>query len=131
MYEKAEEDYNLSVFFKNNTHNSSDPDDYMAIDFDIYEDGDKIASVWGSTKKDVDWDCDHAEILWGDDDEKGECLICGALCDWHWEEDVVDEGHDDDGNYTCQTANIRVPHDFYWAKTPSAYIKYILDKYEF
>lgn len=29
--------------------------------------------------------CEHEDIEWGDDDERGECQACGATCDWHYE----------------------------------------------
>lgn len=53
-----------------------------------------------------DVDCPHESIEWGDDDERGECLDCGATCDWHWAKDVV-EGEDCDGNYTAKEVNVR------------------------
>lgn len=34
--------------------------------------------------------CEHENIEWGDDDERGECKDCGATCDWHWVKDVDD-----------------------------------------
>ena len=47
---------------------------------------------------------------------QGECAICGATCDWHYEKEVVNEGHDEDGNYTCQVEKERVPHEWYFPK---------------
>ena len=66
--------------------------DREPIDFTI-RDGrnDVIASVWGSNPfNDVDIDCEHGFVEYGDDiDEQGECPICGAVCDWHYETDGV------------------------------------------
>ena len=44
--------------------------------------------------------CTHPEesIEFGEDDERGECKLCGATCDWHWENDVYDGGDQGDGN---------------------------------
>ena len=31
--------------------------------------------------------CEHEEVIYGDDDERGTCKQCGATCDWHWGDD--------------------------------------------
>lgn len=31
--------------------------------------------------------CEHEEVIYGDDYERGTCKQCGATCDWHWEDD--------------------------------------------
>lgn len=68
--------------------------------------------------------CDHPEHLveYGDDDERGVCPICGATCDWTWELDVVNEGHDEDGEYYCQTGQVRVPTEWHEPKKPGGVI---------
>lgn len=50
--------------------------------------------------------CDHTDIEYGDDDERGECLACGAECDWHW------ELNESDGREIW----VREPHDWHWEK---------------
>ena len=52
--------------------------------------------------------CEHTDIEWGDDDERGVCQECKATCDWHWEEGVVDEGHDESGAYYAHIGRMRV-----------------------
>lgn len=34
--------------------------------------------------------CEHINITYGDDDERGVCDDCGAACDWHYERDEVE-----------------------------------------
>ena len=31
--------------------------------------------------------CEHENIEFGDDDERGLCTDCGLTCTWHWESD--------------------------------------------
>lgn len=83
--------------------------EYLANKYGMLNEG------WGYEIKldGILWECDHEDIEFGEDDERGECKVCGATCDWHWETDVVNEGHDDDGNYTCQTAKVRVPDEWH------------------
>lgn len=75
------------------TLRESDSQDRELIDFEICDDDDNVAWVWGGTPDDVEVECNHPYqcIEWGDDDERGECKLCGATCDWSYEED--DEGH--------------------------------------
>ena len=57
------------------------------IDFSITEDGDTVCEVWGSEPwKDVNITCQHPYqcIDFSDDDEMGECELCGAQCYWCW-----------------------------------------------
>lgn len=68
----------------------SESEDREPIDFSIEDDQDNVCWVWGSEPfKDVQVECDHPYqcIDWGDDDEMGECELCGAQCYWHWESD--------------------------------------------
>lgn len=110
--------YGLEVKWnKREGGNSDDPDDYLPIDFTI-EDGDyTVATVWGTDpENDLEIECEHPEefIEFGDDeDECGECKICGAQCDWHWTTDVVDEGHDEDGVYFARTGKVREITNWY------------------
>lgn len=66
----------------------SDSEDREPIDFAIEDDNDNVCWVWGSEPwTDIQVECDHPYqcIDWGDDDEMGECELCGAQCHWHWE----------------------------------------------
>lgn len=106
------EQYGLTIY-------ESEAPDREVIDFSVYDSdrGDNVAWVWGGgdtvavDNKEYNYDyeveCDH-KIEWGDDDERGYCVVCGKECDWHYENQVVDEGKDEDGNYTCRTADVRV-----------------------
>lgn len=71
----------------------SEAKDREAIDFEIRskKTDELYATVWGSEPwNDVQIDCDHELVEWGDDDEQGECILCGATCDWHYE---MDDGY--------------------------------------
>lgn len=82
----------------------SEAPDRETVDFDVRdsETDERYATVWGSGEivavdderyePDIEIDCDHPFIEWGDDDERGVCEICGATCDWHWVKDVSDMG---------------------------------------
>lgn len=103
-------EYGLTIF-------ESEADDREVVDFSVYSDEleDNVAWAWGEiiatdNKEyipDYEVECSH-QVEWGDDDEMGYCVVCGQACRWHWEKDVVDEGHDEDGNYTCKTGEVRV-----------------------
>lgn len=62
----------------------SDSPEREEIDFSIEDGDDNVAWVWGTPDK-LDWECNHPyeAIEFGDRDEQGECLLCGAMCDWH------------------------------------------------
>lgn len=64
----------------------SDNPERLPIDFSIEDDDDNICWVWGKNVDDVEVECNHPYqcIDWGDDDECGECELCGAQCEWHW-----------------------------------------------
>lgn len=67
----------------------SDNPERQLIDFDISDEEDNVAWVWGDSLEDAEVECNHPYqcIEWGDEDEQGECVLCGATCDWHYEED--------------------------------------------
>ena len=72
----------------------SDDPEREAIDFTVEDEEDNVAYVWGSEPwNDIQVECNHPYqcIEFGDHDEQGECLLCGAMCDWHGEPD--EEGH--------------------------------------
>lgn len=83
----------------------NEADDREPIDFEIRDDhGELYATVWGSNPRDdVQIDCEHDIVEYEDDETQGECVICGAVCDWHYEDDG--EGHQE-----------RVPHEWYTPK---------------
>ena len=83
----------------------SEAENREPIDFEIRDDNDELyATVWGSDPwNDVQIDCEHGFIEYDDDETVGECPICGATCDWHWQTSA------DDG-YTIKE---RVPHEWY------------------
>ena len=113
--------YGLKVYWHNDSrHNSSDPDDYEPIDFSIEDGEDNVAWVWGSEPfNDVQIECNHpyeCVDFGNDENECGECQICGAQCDWHWVYDVVDEGHDMDGRYYAKEGEVREITEWYYPK---------------
>lgn len=55
-------------------------------------------------------DCEHIDIEWGDDDERGVCRDCGAQCDWHYEKEVIDNYPD-----SIKEVEVRVPHEWHEA----------------
>lgn len=67
----------------------SEADDREPIDFEIRDDrGELYATVWGShPTDDVQIDCEHDIVEYEDDETQGECVLCGATCDWHYEYD--------------------------------------------
>lgn len=72
----------------------SDDPDSEPIDEVIYDGEDEVAFVYGSEPfKDVQVECDHPNqcIDFGDGEEQGECLLCGATCDYHYE---MDDDHE-------------------------------------
>ena len=113
------EQYGLTIY-------ESEAPDREVIDFSVYDSDldDSVAWVWGA-KDDYEVECNH-NIEYGDDDERGYCVICGKECDWHYENEVVNEGEDSDGNYYCQTADVRVPHE--WHEGDGGIIKQYIDE---
>lgn len=72
------------------TIEESNSSERKPIDFTIRDGDDQwCAEVWGEDPKSVEVECDHPYqcIDWGDDDECGECELCGAQCYWRWEND--------------------------------------------
>lgn len=110
----------------------SDNPDRLPIDFTIEDDGDNVCWVWGTGEpvaidnsvysRDINVECDHTKITYGDDDEQGECAICGARCDWHWEED---NGDVEDYHWE---GRVRVPHQWYMSNVPAGMVKKCLEE---
>ena len=117
-FEKELKKYGLRVFHKEHRQDREDPDDYEPIDFSIDDGTDNVAWVWGSEPwTDVEVECNHPEacIDWGDDDECGECLLCGDQCNWRWVEETEYDGTDDYGNPEYSKSGYRDILD--WHKT--------------
>ena len=83
----------------------SEDQDREPIEFEIRDNHDELyATVWGSEPSyDVQIDCNHDIVEYDDDETQGECVLCGATCDWHYENDG--EGHKE-----------RTPHEWYHPK---------------
>lgn len=87
----------------------SDDPNRCPIDFTIEDEEDNVAWIYGD-KFLTAVECDHVvEPIFWDDGERGECPICGALCDWHYEPD-------DEGN------KVRTPHNWYIPEKPRGLI---------
>lgn len=126
------EKYGLDVYRKDNEHhNSDDPDDYNSphIYIEICEGADTVATICGSDlAKDIDIECSHPKccIEWGDDDERGECFLCGAQCDWGWMDDIANEGYDENGEYCAKCVKARQIGDWHLPEYVGGWIgKYI------
>lgn len=80
-----EELLKLGINAWDDTRPKDDPD-YMPIDYSFSDGGDAVAWLWGQRPSEIEWECNHPECCmeWGDDDETGECLLCGAQCTWHY-----------------------------------------------
>lgn len=99
--EKEIEKLGFKIYHKEHHGNSDDPDDYEPVDFTIANSEDNVAWVWGShPTNDVVVECNHPEeaLDWGDDDECGECLLCGDQCMWQWRTVYEYEGREDNGD---------------------------------
>lgn len=96
----------------------SDAPDRMKIDFSIEDEHDNVCWVWGKSSDDVEVECDHPYqcIDWGDDDECGECELCGSQCQWHWE-------HNYDNGYK---GSERVVHSWHRPEKVGGVIKKII-----
>lgn len=82
MREELEE-YDLKVRYNDNP-------DAEPIDFEIYDDEDNVAWVWGShPTEDIQVECNHPEqcVVFDDDEPTGYCELCGAKCECHYEND--------------------------------------------
>lgn len=100
------------------TYRESDAPDRMKIDFTLEDGEDNVASVWGDKPSDVDFECSHPDtcVEYEDDETVGECLLCGATCDWYW------ATSSDDG----YPARERVPYRWKTPRRPKGIIKEIL-----
>lgn len=108
--------YNLEA------RHSDDPNGAV-IDEIVYDDQDNVAWIWGDNPQDAEYECNHPDqcIDWGDDDECGECELCGATCFWNYSVSA------DDG-YVIKE---RVPYEWDHPKEVGGVIgKYLADLQE-
>lgn len=102
------------------TIKEADDDDRERVDFTVEENGDMVAWACGDDTNDVDFECDHPYMCveFGDEiEDQGECLLCGAYCDWHYEDDG--EGH-----------GIPEPHEWYNPRDVGGFMKEYIDEQE-
>ena len=88
----------------------AEAEDREPIDFSISNEEDNKCWVYGSEPwRDYHVECDHPDeaIEWGDDDECGECLLCGAQCSWRWVEEDEYEGTDEYGDIVSSKSGYR------------------------
>ena len=96
----------------------AEAEDREPIDFSISNEEDNKCWVYGSEPwKDYYVECDHPDeaIEWGDDDECGECLLCGSQCSWRWVEEDEYEGNDEYGDIVSSKSGYREIAE--WHKT--------------
>lgn len=88
--------------------------DRQLVDFDVVDGEDNVAWAWGDRFDDVDWECTHPReyVEFGDEDEYGECLICGSHCSWSFVDEWLDEGHDETGG--CIGKMVKTPEITEW-----------------
>lgn len=125
------EQYGLTIY-------ESEAPDREKIDFSVCSSDldDNVAWAWGSGEvvavdnKEYNYDyeveCNH-QIEYGDDDERGYCVVCGQECDWHYEKEWLDEGHDEDGVCIGREIEVRVPDE--WHEGDGGIIKQYIKEY--
>lgn len=127
--------YGLKIYHREHNAMKEDPDDYEPIDFSIDDGSDNVAWVWGSEPfRDWQVECNHPEecLDWGDDDECGECLLCGAQCTWRWVEEEEYERTDEYGYVISSKTGYRDIAE--WHNTPNKgiigkYMKYLQESW--
>ena len=99
------------------TIRESDSPDRYEVDFNIEDDEDNVAWVWGHALSDIEFECNHPYqcIDFGDGEEQCECLLCGSFGDYHYEED--DEGH-----------KVPEPHEWYPRRDVGGMLKKLVDE---
>lgn len=121
--------YGIKVYRKEYKPSTDDPDDYtepIDVAFDIG--GESVAWVWGSEPfRDYEIECSHPEecVDWGDDDECGECMLCGAQCSWRWVEETEYEGTDEDGDIEWSKSAYRDINEWHDTQNKGIIGKYI------
>lgn len=102
-----------------NVHNN-DMSGGAGIDISITDEDDEVATIWGDSVKNIDWECKHPYqcVEFGDDvEEQGECLLCGSYCDWHKSPDENTPGYPE-------------PHEWYPRRDAGGLIGKLLKKIE-
>lgn len=81
-------------------------------------------------KGDYEYDCIHPQdfVEFGEDDECGECTLCGSVCEWHWEKEWIDEGHDENGGCVGREIKSRVITEWNKQNDSSSIVKEIVGK---
>lgn len=71
--------------------------DHRKIDVTVRDSltNDILAFFWGDDLETLTLECNHTEVECDDPSERGTCLLCGAECDWGYDEDEF--GH----KYPC------------------------------
>lgn len=109
--ERLKEEYDMDIVENNDSNR-------QFIDFSIENEDRTVATVWGDRFDDVDWECSHPYecVDFGDDTEdQGECLLCGAYCDWHKVPDEYTPGHPE-------------PHEWYPRRDIGGIIKLYIEE---
>lgn len=104
------------------TYRESDNPERMNIDFTIEDGEDNVAWVWGDSSDDIDYECSHPSVEYEDDEHVGVCELCGATCDWHYEDDCGNVG-----SYYWNGKE-KVPHDWHYGKGVGGIIKQIIEE---
>ena len=101
----------------------SDDPNRQKYDFSISDGEDNVAWIWGDDH-DLDYECNHPSdcIEYGDDDERGQCILCGSWCDWGWENE---EGSVEDYHWNGRE---RVPQEWYPRRDIGGLMKEIVDE---
>ena len=100
----------------------NDARDRENIDFIIEDKYDNVAFVWGDRPDNVEWECHHPVVEFDDDEPIGECMLCGAKCDCHYE---ADEGNVED--YAWSGRSLK-PHEWYPLEKVGGIVKDILNE---
>ena len=102
--EKELKDLGLTILY-------NEAEDRKPIDFSIADEEDNVCWVWGE-KGDIEVECSHPScaVEYDDDDPVGECAICGATCDCHYE---ADNGNVEEYAWSGRKL---VPHEWYFPK---------------
>lgn len=117
MFNKKLKEFGLNI-------RESDNPERLPIDFAVEDEDDNIAWVWGHNLDDVQVECNHALVAYGDGEGVGTCVICGDRCDWHYE---YDDCSVEDHHWESKEC---VPHQWHKAETPGGFIGEYLKRLE-
>lgn len=90
-------------------------EDRRLVDFELSDEQSEVFWCAGDRFDDIDWECKHPMeyVSLGDEDEYGECLVCGSHCSWGFVKEWLDEGHDDETG-SCIGQEIKVARVGEW-----------------